>query len=144
MPEPMEVRRISAVPQALPIEWAEGGTSEFPSVWLLDNRTADRDAHSGQRLIDIADLPESPRIRSAGGRNGALHCEWEGVPPAASFELAWLAAHAWGRNARPPEQLRRYWLEGATLDARYDFAWARIAELRASAALRVSWLRRVT
>jgi gamma-butyrobetaine dioxygenase len=143
MPEPIEVRRVSAVPQALTIEWAEGGTSEFPSLWLLDNRAEDRDAHSGQRLIDIADLPESPRIRSAVARNGAVHIEWEGVSRAASFELAWLAAHAWGRSARPPEQLRRCWLEGATLDSRHDFAWASIAELRTGATVRLSWLTRL-
>lgn len=143
MPEALEVRRISSVPQALTIEWAQGGTSEFPSLWLLDNRAEDRDIHSGQRLIDIADLPENPRIRSAVARNGAVHIEWEGVSRAASFDLAWLAAHAWGRNARPPEQQRRYWLEGATLDARRDFAWASIAELRASPAVRLSWLTRL-
>ena len=143
MPEAIEVRRISAAPDSITIEWAQGAASEFPSLWLLDNRSEDRDAHSGQRLIDIADLPESPRIRSAVARNGAVHIEWEGVSHAASFDLAWLAAHAWGRSAQPAEQRRRLWLEGATLDARRDFAWASLAELRASATARLGWLTRL-
>jgi len=57
MPEPLQARRVTAAPEALTIEWVGGAVSEFASLWLLDNRTEDRDPHSGQRLIDIADLP---------------------------------------------------------------------------------------
>src|SRR5215472_14421194 len=143
MPSPVEVRRISAAPEALTIEWAEGGASEFASLWLLDNRREDRDAHSGQRLIDITDLPESPRIRSAVTSDGTVRIEWEGESPAASFDIAWLAAHAYGRSARTPEQQQRLWLEGARLDARRDFARASLAELRSNPASRLRWLTRL-
>jgi hypothetical protein len=143
MPEAREARRVSAAPEALTIEWAGGGVSEFASLWLLDNRVEDRDPHSGQRLIDIADLPESPRIRSAVTRNGAVRIEWEGQPHAASFELGWLAAQANERGGRAPEEQQRLWLEGAMLDARRDFAWLSLAELRASPAARLTWLTRL-
>ena len=143
MPDAIEVRRISAAPEVLTIEWAEGGVSEFASLWLLDNRPEDRDAHSGQRLVDITDLPENPRIRSAVARAGKVRIEWEGESPAASFEIAWLADHAWGRSARTPEQQRRLWLEGALLDARRDFAHVSLAQLRASPAARLAWLTRL-
>jgi len=143
MPSAIEVRRISAAPEVLTIEWAEGGVSEFASLWLLDNRPEDRDAHSGQRLVDITDLPESPRIRSAVARAGQVRIEWEGESPAASFEIAWLAAHAYGRSARTPEQQRRLWLEGALLDARCDFARVSLAQLRASLEARLAWLTRL-
>jgi gamma-butyrobetaine dioxygenase len=143
MPSAIEVRRISAAPEVLTIEWAEGGVSEFASLWLLDNRPEDRDAHSGQRLVDITDLPESPRIRSAVARAGTVRIEWEGESPAASFEIAWLAAHAYGRSARTPEQQRRLWLEGALLDARRDFAHVSLAQLRASLEARLAWLTRL-
>src|SRR5215469_825793 len=143
MPSAIEVRRISAAPEVLTIEWAEGGVSEFASLWLLDNRPEDRDAHSGQRLVDITDLPESPRIRSAVARAGKVRIEWEGESPAASFEIAWLADHAWGRSARTPEQQRRLWLEGALLDARRDFAQVSLAQLRASPDARLAWLTRL-
>ena len=83
MPEPLETRRVSTAPERLTIEWAGGGVSEFSSLWLLDNRAEDRDPHSGQRLIDVADLPESPRIRSARISDGVLRIEWEGQAPSA-------------------------------------------------------------
>ena len=143
MPEPLQARRVTAAPEALTIEWVGGAVSEFASLWLLDNRTEDRDPHSGQRLIDIADLPEAPRIRSAVARDGAVRIEWEGESRAASFELGWLAARATERIARPPAAQRRLWLEGATLDARRDFAWLSVAELRGSSAARLAWLTRL-
>src|SRR5512142_866569 len=113
MPETSETRRVSTRPDMLTIEWVGGGVSEFASLWLLDNRAEDRDPHSGQRLIDIADLPEAPRIRSAVARDGAVHIEWEGEPRAASVELGWLAARARERIERAPEAQRRLWLEGS-------------------------------
>jgi gamma-butyrobetaine dioxygenase len=143
MPSAIGVRGISATPEALTIEWAEGGVSQFASLWLLDNRLEDRDAHSGQRLVDITDLPESPRIRSAVASDGAVHIDWEGESPAASFDIAWLAAHAYGRSARTPELQRRLWLAGALLDARRDFARARLGQLRTSPAARLVWLTRL-
>ena len=126
------IRRLLAAPEALTIEWADGGVSEFASLWLRDNRPGDRDAHSGQRLIDIADLPERPLIRAAVSDNGMVRIEWDGETPAASFEVEWLAAHAFGRGAHTPELQRRLWLEGAKLsDARRDFACVSLGELRA-------------
>jgi alpha-ketoglutarate-dependent taurine dioxygenase len=138
-----EVRRVSAAPETLTVEWAEGGVSDFASLWLLDNRAEDRDAHSGQRLIDIADLPESPRIRSAEMRDGVVRIIWEEDVLAASFEPGWLYAQASSRGERPPEEQRRHWLEGATLDARRDFAWLSHEELRTRPAARLDWLTRL-
>ena len=34
----------------LNIEWGDGTSSEFSSLWLRDNLLEDRDPHSGQRL----------------------------------------------------------------------------------------------
>ena len=143
MPETIGTRRVSAAPEALTIEWAGGGVSEFSSLWLLDNRAEDRDPHSGQRLIDIADLPASPRIRSAVAYDGVVRIEWEGQSRAACFELAWLAAHASDRSEPAPEAQRRLWLEGAGLDARRDFAWLTLAQLRSSPPARLVWLTRL-
>jgi len=62
---------------------------------LRDNVREDRDPHNGQRLVDITDLPEKPRIRAARGRNRAW-CASIGktMRGARVFELDWLAAHA--------------------------------------------------
>ena len=142
MPSPIGVRSIRATPEALTTEWAEGGVSEFASVWLLDNRFEVRDAHSGQRLVDITDLPESPRIRSAVASDGAVRIEWEGESPA-SFDIPWLAHHAYGRSVRAPELQRRLWLEAARLDVRRDFARVCLTQLRASPPARLAWLTRL-
>ena len=71
------IARVWSCPDMLNVERADGTSSEFASLWLRDNLREDRDPHSGQRLIDIADLPEDPKIRSAVARDGAVNIEWE-------------------------------------------------------------------
>jgi alpha-ketoglutarate-dependent taurine dioxygenase len=140
MPEMSAIRRLGVTPEALTIEWQDGGSSEFASLWLRDNRVEDRDAHSGQRLIDVADLPERPRLRSAAAHNGAVRIEWEDEPDASSFELDWLAAHAFGRAPHRPELEVHRWLEGSSLEARRDFAFLDLQRARADPAARLDWL----
>jgi len=103
MNEVVAVKRLRSLPDMLTIEWADGTSSEFASLWLRDNLREDRDPHSGQRLIDIADLPEDPKIRSAVARNDAVNIEWESELRSASFELKWLLAHASNRSHGRPE-----------------------------------------
>jgi gamma-butyrobetaine dioxygenase len=136
-------RRISATPEALLVEWADGSSGEFASVWLRDNLPEHRDAHSGQRLVDVADLPERPRIRQAAARDGSVLVEWEGEGEAAIFGLDWLAAQARSVRERRPETARRRWLVGSALSAAGDFAWAGYAAARDDRALRCSWLMRL-
>lgn len=137
------VRRICAAADCLTVEWGDGRMSEFASLWLRDNLSADRDAHSGQRLIDVTDLPQAPRIRSAALQDGSVRIEWDGEARPGLFELGWLAAHAWGRGTARPEMSPRTWLEAATLDAAQDFAWASLAAMREHAPVRLAWLTRL-
>ena len=87
-------KRLVAAPECLTIEWQDGRTSEFASLWLRDNMCEDRDPHSGQRLVDITDLPEKPRIRSAAAAQGVVRIDWEEESQSACFELDWLAAQS--------------------------------------------------
>jgi gamma-butyrobetaine dioxygenase len=138
------VKRLWSSPDLLSIEWADGTVSEFASLWLRDNLREDRDPHSGQRLIDIADLPADPRIRSAAAHHGAVHVEWEAESRPATFELKWLLAHASNRSQGRPEFTPRRWLEGAGLDAARDFTWAAFSEVHGSnRSLRALWLERL-
>jgi gamma-butyrobetaine dioxygenase len=139
----ISVKRLWSLPDMLGIEWSDGTSSEFASLWLRDNLREDRDPHSGQRLIDIADLPENPRIRSAAAHNGAVQVEWESEPRPASFELQWLLAHAANRPDRRPQFTPKPWLEGARLDAARDFAWATFSDARSDRGQRAQWLRRL-
>ena len=137
------LKRVSASPELLTIDWADGTSSEFASLWLRDNLREDRDPHSGQRLTDVADLPAEPRIRSAVDRNGAISIEWEREPRPATFDLQWLAAHAPTHSPERPEFVTKRWLEGAALDASRDFAWAALSEARSNRSLRARWLTRL-
>jgi alpha-ketoglutarate-dependent taurine dioxygenase len=142
MNEAAAIKRLWSLPDILNIEWSNGTSSEFASLWLRDNLPEDRDPHSGQRLIDIADLPENPRIRSAVARNGAVNIEWEDEPRPAAFGLEWLLANATRSRGRPEFAPRR-WLEGAALDAAHDFAWAEYPALRGNRTLRAEWMTRL-
>jgi hypothetical protein len=87
------VAHLSATPRSLKIEWADGRVSEIPSVWLRDNCPGDRDACNGQRLVDLADLPRDPQIRSALIQSGAMLVEWESLAELRgnrTARLAWL------------------------------------------------------
>jgi alpha-ketoglutarate-dependent taurine dioxygenase len=131
------------MPGSLTVEWANGAVSEFASIWLRDNLRDDRDPHSGQRLVDVADLPEEPRIRSALADATTVRVEWESEARPASFDLDWLASHAFGSAPARPELATHLWLEGARLDASRDFAWATLAEARADPRARLKWLTRL-
>ena len=135
-----EVKRLWSLPDLLSIEWSDGTLSEFASVWLRDNLREDRDSHSGQRLIDIADLPEDPKIRSAAAHNGTVSVEWEAESRPASYEVEWLYAFASSRSDRRTPFTPRRWLEGARLDAARDFAWANFSEARDNRSQRARWL----
>jgi len=137
------ITRVAATPAKLTVEWAAGGVSEFASLWLRDNVPEDRDPHSNQRLIDVVDLPDDPRIRAARTENGSVCIEWEGEARPARFALEWLAAQSAGGAGLRPERTARRWLEGARLDARRDFAWAELATLRAEPRARLAWLTRL-
>ena len=137
------VKRLWSLPDMLSIEWADGTSSEFASLWLRDNLREDRDPHSGQRLIDIADLPEDPKIRSAVAQNGEVKVEWEAEPKSGSFELGWLHAHTSNGAGRRSKFAPRQWLEGARLDAAREFAWAAFFDAQANRELRSRWLSRL-
>jgi alpha-ketoglutarate-dependent taurine dioxygenase len=143
MSESTSAKRVASMPGSLTVEWSNGQVSEFASIWLRDNLREDRDPHSGQRLIDIADLPEEPKIRSVAADDKSVRVEWEGEERAASFDFDWLAAHAFGAAPARPEFSSRLWLEGASLDASRDFAWATLAEVRGNPTARLDWLTRL-
>jgi alpha-ketoglutarate-dependent taurine dioxygenase len=137
------VKHLRPEPGMLGIEWADGTSSEFSSLWLRDNVSEDRDPHSGQRLVDIADLPPDPQIRSALTHNGTIRVEWEGESRAAHFRPDWLLAHSSKHAASRSDFAPKRWLEGATLDARRDFAWTSLAEAQSNRQCRADWLLRL-
>lgn len=137
------ITEIHWTPSALMLKWADGDRVELASVWLRDNLREDRDPGNDQRLIDVADLPLTPRIRHAALQGTTVRVEWEHEEGGASFDLDWLAtqtaAIAGVRTLPQP----RLWLEGGQLDATSDFAWARLAAAREERGVNANWLTRL-
>ena len=138
-----QVVRIGSTPEHLTIVWADGAVAEFAGVWLRDNLLEDRDPHSGQRLVDIADLPARPLIRCASVAGDTIRIEWASETATATFAVAWLAAHTAGDAAERPERVTTTWLHGAAMHAAHDFAWASFEELRGDSAAKLRWLTRL-
>ncbi|HVS76844.1 MAG TPA: TauD/TfdA family dioxygenase, partial [Steroidobacteraceae bacterium] len=137
------IRHIHWTPSALTLEWADGGRTELASIWLRDNLREDRDPRSGQRLIDIVDLPVTPRIRRALLQGDAVRIEWEQEGGGASFDLEWLSRQASAIAGARPQPQPRLWLEGGRLDAARDFAWAAWDGTRTETAVQAAWLGRL-
>ena len=134
--------RLTARPDSLCIEWDDGTTGEFASVWLRDNLPEDRDAYSGQRLTDVTELPVEPRIRSARLADTDVRIVWQDESRVSALALHWLYEHSGTHHRRPESQLRR-WLDGAQLNPRRDFAWRPMASLKADPRARLEWLTRL-
>jgi alpha-ketoglutarate-dependent taurine dioxygenase len=133
------MKRLWSRPDSIGIEWTDGTSSEFASLWLRDNLPEDRDPQNGQRLIDIADLPDDPKIRNAVAQNGSVTVEWETDARRGYFGIDWLQDHAANRPGRPEADLKR-WLEGASLDAFRDFSWAAFPEMKHDRGARGRWV----
>jgi len=136
---PAALKGVHANADSLTLQWADGRSSEFAAIWLRDNQSEQRDSHSGQRLVDIADFLPEPKIRTASLHAGAVHVHWENEPHTATFDVAWLAAQVDTPFEHVP---MRAWLGGA-LDASRDFAWLSLRQGKENPADRSRWLTRL-
>jgi len=136
---PATLKGVHANADSLTLQWADGRSSEFAAIWLRDNQSEQRDAHSGQRLVDIADFPAAPKIRAASLQAGVVHVQWEHEPHTATFDTGWLAAQANAPFEHVPMQA---WVGGA-LDALRDFAWLSLQRAKEDGADRSRWLTRL-
>jgi alpha-ketoglutarate-dependent taurine dioxygenase len=134
------LQSVWANSDSLTLRWADGRTSQFASIWLRDNHPEQRDAHSGQRLIDVADLPAAPKISSASLHDGVVQIQWEDEPRSAAFDAAWLALQL--NDSLNKHFPMRVWARGS-LDALSDLAWLPLARAKDHAADRLPWLTRL-
>jgi|SRR5579883_930085 len=138
----MRPARLDASPELLTLEWPDGERQGLTALWLLDNAPEHRDAHSNQRLIDIADLPPAPRIRAACLEEDGVRIDWEGPTATVRLSTDWLARHRASVRAAAAPGPRR-WLDGARRDLLRDFAVAALPTLAAERAARRDWLERL-
>src|SRR5512144_1613163 len=92
--EPARIAAVQHGGDELTIEWADGRRSRFAAIWLLDNRPDGRHSPEGQRLLDVAELPEEPTIAAATLAGGDLRVEFAPGGTTAVFEAGWLRRHA--------------------------------------------------
>jgi alpha-ketoglutarate-dependent taurine dioxygenase len=133
------LKGVHANSDSLTLQWADGRTSQFAAIWLRDNQSGQRDAHSGQRLIDIADFLPEPKILNASLHAGAVQVQWENEAHTATYDVGWLAAQGDTPFEHVPMQP---WI-GAALDASRDFSWLTLGQARENAADRSRWLTRM-
>src|SRR5580698_8568056 len=135
--------KVTAGQSALIIHWNDGTYGEFASIWLRDNLPEDRDSHSGQRLIDVTDLPQEPHIRSAALAEADLLINWQDEDRSSIIKLDWLYRQCSAGVSGETAFAARPWLHGARLDAKRDFAWQSADALTADTAARREWLLRL-
>jgi alpha-ketoglutarate-dependent taurine dioxygenase len=142
MTEGMTLQALTFLPDLLSVTWSDGQRTDFPCLWLADNDPVHRDAHSGQRLIDVADLPDEPKIRQATVNDGHVRIDWQGGGPSTSIAIAWLASE----RSRPASGSARpvtLWGDAQAMDARRDCAWLPVQQLRDQDARAATWFRRL-
>lgn len=78
---------------------ADDGPRRFHAIWLRDNAIdgATRDPVNGQRLITLADLSPEVSIGAADVDEGTLSLTFQPDGHEATYDLAWLMAHAYDR-----------------------------------------------
>ena len=93
----------------LVVNWADGRQSRFAAIWLLDNRPDGRHGPLGQRLFDVAELPEEPRIAAAAlTESGDVDRDVRAGGHGADLCRGWLRRHALdaasrAERRRPPQ-----------------------------------------
>ena len=93
----------------LVVNWADGRQSRFAAIWLLDNRPDGRHGPLGQRLFDIAELPEEPRIAAAAlTESGDVAVTLAPANAALTYTAGWLREYALdpasrAERHRPPQ-----------------------------------------
>jgi gamma-butyrobetaine dioxygenase len=86
----MKATSLSHDSSRLVVCWADGHEGVFESIWLLDNSPEHQDNRTGQRLIDVADLPETPEISSVTLDGEWIEVVWAGIGQRARFSAQWL------------------------------------------------------
>lgn len=102
--------------------------ARFHAIWLRDNAPdpETRDPGNGQRLIALGDIPADTCISEASVRDGTVQVVFAPEGKTVSFDLDWLADHAYDRETgRAPGWLPQEvetWdaLSGIMPDARFD------------------------
>lgn len=124
---------------AICVRWADGATSQFDLLWLRDNCPAIRHPGTGQRLIDITELPLDLSIhRVQLETDGSLLIHWTSDRHVSRFSGGWLREHSYqpSDQNRPANEITTWNCELLT-----QLPVAKYAQITASAKALRDWLR---
>ncbi len=109
--EPTSVAAVSHDEAQLRITWSDGHSSNFDSLWLRDNCPEDRDPRTGQRRVDIAELPSDPKLLWVRQLDdNSLEILWLDEPRRAQFSVSWLRRHCYcDQHQRSPSPAPLLW-----------------------------------
>ena len=112
----------------LTVRWRGGQQSCFPAIWLRDNIPSGRHTPHGQRLFDIAQLPEritlSAAQRTAAG-DVAVTFDPEGIDDV--FDAAWLHSYRLEPGARDARRARPTHWSGRRQEALEFLDYSRVS-----------------
>jgi gamma-butyrobetaine dioxygenase len=134
------IARVAHGTDEVTVEWADGRRSRFAAIWLLDNRPDGRHSPEGQRLFDVAELPEEPAVAAAALAGGDLRVEFASGGASAVYPVEWLRGHALDAASRAERRPRRC-LWDKSLAA--DLPTGRYAEIAQGGRALAAWLRQV-
>jgi gamma-butyrobetaine dioxygenase len=122
------------------VDWADGRRSRFAAIWLLDNRPEGRRGPEGQRLFDVAELPEEPQIAMASLDDGVVRVRFAPDGASANFAAVWLRDHALDDASRAERRpVRRLWDKALTA----SLPSGRYAEVAEGGRALAAWLGQV-
>jgi gamma-butyrobetaine dioxygenase len=135
---PMKIRGFAFDDRQLTVTWSDGSQSRYPALWLRDNCPEDRDPGTGQRLVDIAELPEEPLLEAVHQEGDeTLTVTWAGEKKQSRFDLRWLHDYRLDRSAVAAQPRTVPW----RADQADALCWADYPEVVASETVCRRWLR---
>lgn len=132
---------VTRAGQDLTVIWQDGHQSRFDAIWLFDNAPENRDASTGQRLIDAMELPEKLAILAAYiGAEGAIPVIFttkDDAREVKAYAADWLRAHCYCENERSQRFDRPVLWSAPDPDT---FCWMDAEDFSTSPAGRCLWL----
>lgn len=96
----MTIQSFSFNDDELIIDWADGRQSQLAAIWLRDHCQMPecRDPHSGQRLLNVTDIPLDIRIQSVKQFDDKLIVEFSPEKHVSEFSSNWLLENCYCLN----------------------------------------------
>jgi gamma-butyrobetaine dioxygenase len=110
------IEHFSFTKNQLTIDWSDGRKSQLASIWLRDHcqMPQSRDPVSGQRLINITDIPVDIHIAYVEQNNDRLVIDFTPDSHQSEFSLSWLRDNCYCLNVQTDDRSeigKKLWLK---------------------------------